>query len=180
MNRYIETERLIIRPLTPTDDQAMFAMDNDPEVHRYLGNNPIQSIEAEREVIAFVMRQYEERGIGRWAVEEKATGHFVGWVGFKLMKETVNKHTDFIDFGYRFARQHWNNGYATESGRASLAYGLNTLGYKDIYAMTDIDNGASRRVLEKLGFRLLEIFSYDAEPNWRAANAPTTWYKLVI
>ncbi len=80
MNIHIETERLIIRPLAPADDEAMFDMDSDPEVHKYLGNNPILSIEAEREVIAYVMRQYEDRGIGRWAVEEKATGHFVGWV----------------------------------------------------------------------------------------------------
>lgn len=180
MNILIETDRLIIRPLAMTDDEAMFEMDHDPLVHTYLGNKPIETIEQEREVIAYVMQQYKDRGIGRWALVEKASGKFIGWVGFKLMKESVNKHVEFIDFGYRLNSKYWNRGYASESGRACLDYGIRTLGYTDVYAMTDIDNGASRRVLEKLGFRLVEIFAYDAEPNWRAADAPTTWYKLAL
>ncbi|MCD6012927.1 MAG: GCN5-related N-acetyltransferase [Flavipsychrobacter sp.] len=180
MNIRIETDRLVIRPLEMTDETSMFEMDSDPGVHRYLGNHFYTRIEQSRDNIAFIHQQYRENGIGRWAVEEKTTGNFVGWVGFKLIQETINEHVNFIDFGYRLMQKHWNKGYASEAGRAALDYGLNVLGYKDIYAMTDIDNGASRRVLEKLGFHLVEIFPYNGALNWREVNAPTTWYKLGV
>ena len=176
-NVFIETERLIIRPLNMADDKGMFEMDSDPLVHKFLGNKPYEKIEQSRDTIAFVMQQYEDFGIGRWAVVEKATNDFVGWVGHKYMKGPVNGHTDYYDFGYRLARRFWGKGYATESGKASLDYGINTLGMKNIYGMTDMNNMASRHVLEKLGFRYIGNFNYDAEPNWRAPGELTTWYK---
>jgi len=174
---YIETERLIIRPLNMGDDKGMFAMDSDPLVHKFVGNKPVEKIEQSRDTIAFVMQQYEDFGIGRWAVAEKATNDFMGWVGHKYMKGPVNGHSDYDDFGYRLARRFWGKGYATESGKAALDYGISNLGMKDIYAMTDINNKASRHVLEKLGFRYTGNFNYDAEPNWRTPGELTTWYK---
>lgn len=177
MNVLIETERLIIRPLALADYPGMFEMDSDPEVHRYVGNEPVKDVARIKEVIGMVRQQYEDFGIGRWAVIEKATNDFAGWTGFKYMTGPINKHSNFYDFGYRFAKRFWGMGYATEAGKAALDYGIQHLNFKDIYAMTDIDNGASRRVLEKLGFKYIEKFDYDAEPNWRTEGQPTTWYK---
>lgn len=180
MEVYIETPRLIIRPLELTDIDGMFEMDNDPEVHKYLGNKPVQTVEKEREYIAFIRQQYVENGIGRWAIEEKETGNFVGWTGFKLMKERINGHINFIDFGYRLMRKHWRKGYGEESARATLAYGLETYKYNPVYAMTDPENAGSRRILEKLGFAYKTTFPYDAEPSWRGPAEPTTWYELHV
>jgi len=113
-------------------------------------------------------------------VAEKDTNDFVGWMGFKYMEGPVNKHTNYYDFGYRLARRFWGKGYATESSKAALDYGLETLQLKGIYAMTDINNLASRNVLEKVGFNYIETFGYDAaEPIWRERGQPTTWYKLI-
>ena len=178
MDILLETERLIIRPLLAGDDEGMFRMDRDPEVHKYLGNRPYKDIEESRENIRFVQQQYADHGIGRWAMLNKITNEFIGWTGFKFMTATVNKHTGFIDFGYRLARDSWGKGYATEGAIAALNYGIENLHYKDIYAMTDVNNGASRRILEKIGFKLIEIFPYDDETyKWREAGQPTTWYK---
>ena len=179
MNVFIETERLLIRPLQLADYEGMFVMDSDPEVHKYVGKAPVQTKERIKEVISFVRQQYEDHGIGRWAVIEKASNEFAGWTGFKYMTGPINQHSHFYDFGYRFARRFWGMGYATEAGKAALDHGIQSFGFKDIYAMTDIDNGASRRVLEKLGFKYIETFDYDAEPNWRTEGEPTTWYKFV-
>ena len=179
MDIFIETERLYIRELNLSDEKGMFEMDSDTEVHKFLVNHPIEKIEQSREVIEYVRQQYKEFGIGRWAVIEKGTNDFIGWTGFKFMANTVNGHSGHYDFGYRLARRFWGKGYATESGRASLHYGVSTLKFRDIYGMTDVDNIASRHVLEKLGFILMEIFPYDAEPIWREKGAPTTWYQWV-
>ncbi len=178
MPAHIETTRLIIRELQSEDAEGMFLMDSDPEVHKYVGKQPVERIEQTREVIEYVRGQYREFGIGRWAMIDKATGAFVGWVGHKRMTETVNGHTGHIDFGYRLARRYWGQGIATEAGQASLQYGTDTLGLTDIYAMTNFDNGASRRVLEKLGFAFKGLFEYDAAPTWQQARELTTWFQF--
>ncbi len=177
MNIYLETERLIIRNISYEDEAGLFAMDSDPEVHRYLGNQPYTDISQTRDNIAFIRRQYEVHGIGRWAVLLRESGEVVGWTGFKRMTETVNDHVNHLDFGYRHARKFWGQGYACEAAHAALNYGINTLGFKDIYAMTDIENAGSRRILEKLGFRLAKIFPYDGPSTW-VTGLPVTWYEF--
>lgn len=179
MQVHIETPRLIIREMRTDDDAAMFEMDSDAEVHKYLGNNPYKDIEQSRENIAFIQQQYKDNGIGRWAVTIKETGEFVGWTGYKLMREKVNGHVGHYDFGYRHMRKHWRMGYAYEAAKAALDYGIEVLGFRDIYGMTDIDNTGSRRILEKLGFEFVEVFNYDGQPFWLTGQ-PVTWYKLDV
>ncbi len=173
----IETPRLIIREMLPEDEAGMFSMDSDPEVHRYLGNRPYQAPSESRDDISFIRQQYAAHGIGRWAMLLKEDGDFVGWTGFKRITEPVNGHINHLDFGYRLARRHWSKGLATEGGRAALDFGIDMLGFRDIYAMTDVENGASRHILESLGFRFIEVFGYDGTLFWRE-GLPVTWYRL--
>jgi len=83
MKIYTETERLLLREILPTDVDAMFAMDSDSEVHKYLGNNPVKDKEQIRGVIEFIRGQYVEFGIGRRAIVDKKTNQFIGWAGLK-------------------------------------------------------------------------------------------------
>lgn len=161
MQIFIETERLILRELMPDDDQGLFEMESDKEVHTYLGNNPITTIEQARYYIGFIQQQYIDNGIGRWAVIEKATGNFIGWSGLKLMKELTNNHVEYYDLGYRFAKKYWGKGYATESAKAMLDYGFNQLAQSNIYALAHIGNSGSRNVLEKTGLRYIETFDWN-------------------
>jgi ribosomal-protein-alanine N-acetyltransferase len=167
MKIFAETERLILRELIPTDEEGMFALDSDPEVHRYLGNNPFTSIEQSRQEIGFIEKQYAENGIGRWAVIEKSTNNFIGWSGLKLSTKEVNKHTDFYDIGYRLIKKYWGKGYATESAIAALNYGFDELKLNEIYGMADVNNTGSNNILKKLGLTFIETFDYDGVPyNW--------------
>ena len=65
MRIFVETDRLILRELLPQDELGMFELDSDPEVHRFLGNQPVKDMERIREVITFVRQQYVDNGIGR-------------------------------------------------------------------------------------------------------------------
>lgn len=105
MRIFVETDRLILRELLPQDELGMFELDSDPEVHRFLGNQPIKDIERIREVITFVRQQYVDNGIGRWAMVEKHTNQFIGWTGLKLVKEEFNHHINYYDLGYRLIRK---------------------------------------------------------------------------
>jgi [ribosomal protein S5]-alanine N-acetyltransferase len=154
----LQTPRLMLRELLPSDDINIFELDSDPEVHTYVGNNPITKIEQAREVITFIRQQYEDNGIGRWAVIEKESNAFIGWAGLKLYKEEANNHSNFYELGYRFMKKYWGKGYATEASKALIDYGFQEMKLTEIFAMTDIDNKASRHVLEKCGFIYINDF----------------------
>ncbi len=173
MQIFVETERLLLRELLPADDSGIFELDSDPEVQKYLGNNPIKHVEEARSAIAFIRQQYLENGIGRWAVIEKETNSFVGWAGLKFVREKINNHINYHNVGYRLIKKYWGKGYATEAAKASLAYGFDELKLKDIYAMADVNNDASRRVLEKVGLTLVETFDlHGIAQNWFRISKP--------
>ena len=152
MKNSIETERLLLRPLLAEDADGMFALDSDPEVHRFLGNQPIQSKEEAVSVIAFVQEQYESLGIGRWAVLEKSSGEFLGWSGLKKITEPFLGMPFYYDLGYRFRTQYWGKGFATEAAKAWVNEGFHTLQLTELFASTHLENHASAGVLIKCGF----------------------------
>lgn len=166
----VETERLILRELTVADDAGMFELDSNPEVHKYLGNNPIHTIEQAREVIGIVQKQYKDNGIGRWAVIEKATGNFVGWSGLKFITEYENNQIHFYDIGYRLMPKYWGKGYATESAKAAIEYGFTKLNVTEIIGSANVENVKSRRALEKCGLTFVEKFM------WK--DIPCDWLKI--
>lgn len=166
MQIFIETERLVIRELLPSDDEDILELDSDPDVHEFLGKSPIKTIEEARNVIAFIRRQYIDNGIGRWAIVEKESGNFIGWTGFKLITDTINNHSNYYDLGYRLIKKYWGKGYATEAAAACCNYGFNHLAQIKLYAITDVGNANSRKVLEKVGFKCLETFDYDSVPHF--------------
>ena len=68
MKIFIETDRLLLREIVEEDVHDFFELDSDPRVHRYLGKQPVQTLEQSREMIRHVRQQYRDNGIGRWAV----------------------------------------------------------------------------------------------------------------
>ena len=167
MKIFFETDRLILRELLPSDDEGMFVLDSDPDVHTYLGNKPVKTIEEVQTVIQSVRQQYIDHGIGRWAVIEKSSENFVGWTGLKLIKELTNNHMDFYDVGYRLIKKYWGKGYATESAKASLQYGFEQMKLNEIFGITHVDNVKSKRALEKCGLKFIETFERNGLPcNW--------------
>lgn len=101
-----ETERLILREILPTDIDGMFELDADPEVHKYLGNNPVTDKSDIVGAIDFIRQQYSEHGIGRWAIIDKQTNAFIGWTGLKFVIELTNKHKNYYDLGYRLIKKY--------------------------------------------------------------------------
>jgi ribosomal-protein-alanine N-acetyltransferase len=161
MKIHIETDRLLMRDLMDEDVQGMFAMDSDAEVHAFLGNKPISTLEEAKKYIDSIKQQYLQYGIGRWAVVEKKSGEFIGWSGFRFMTDVVDVRSNFYDLGYRFLKKYWGKGYATETALASLNHGFSKLGYEEICGMADVDHIASNTVLKKVGLIKRNEFTYD-------------------
>lgn len=166
MEYEILTERLILRPITMEDAQDFYELDSNPKVHQYIGNQPVSSIAQSIEMIQSILKQYDEFGIGRFAIMTKDTKEFVGWSGLKFEQE-VREDVNYYDLGYRLKEEFWGCGIATEAAIASLNFGFNELKLDEICAAADANNIGSNRILKKIGMTLSDTFIYDsALCNW--------------
>ncbi len=173
MSIIIETDRLLLRTLTLNDIDGMFELDTNPEVHQYLGKQPITSKKEAQITIEQILSQYKMYGIGRWAAIEKTSGDFIGWSGLRMNTEKImNGYYNFYDIGYRFIPRYWGKGYATESGKAAINYGFNQLNISTIYGISELGNKASKKALLNIGLTYIEDFMYEPE------NIKLSWYKI--
>jgi [ribosomal protein S5]-alanine N-acetyltransferase len=154
MRIFKETDRIILREIVPEDAEAMFEMDANPIVHKYLGKAPCETLAQALKNIEFIRQQYQEYGIGRWAVVEKATNQFIGWSGLKFRPDEVNNYKNYIEVGYRLDPRFWGKGYATESAILSVDYGFEIMKLDSIYAMANVENQASINALKKTGLKI--------------------------
>ncbi|MFL1897218.1 GNAT family N-acetyltransferase [Aquimarina sp. 2-A2] len=173
----IETERCIIRDLEETDAEGMYELDSDPEVHEFLGKQPIQTIEEAKHNIALIRAQYVTNGIGRWAIIDKKTNDFIGWTGLKF-EHGLRKEFDYYDLGYRLRKKYWGKGIATETANASLKYGFEQLKLEEIGAAADINHIASNTILRNLGLQYVDQFEYDGVPHNFYSLKKTEWTRM--
>lgn len=139
----IETPRLVLREFTVDDAYKIWELNSDPEVIKYTGDPPFETVENARDFLNNYM-DYENNGFGRWAVIRKDSNAFIGWCGLKLNEQNL------IDLGFRFFRREWNKGYATEAAKACLEYGFMELNINEIIGRVAKENMGSIKVLEKL------------------------------
>lgn len=162
MKPILQTDRLLLREFVLDDLEAFFRLVSDPDVTRYTGDGGKTLEEARIGLQERLFQDYRKHGYGRWAVVYQSTGKVIGFAGLKYLDDVGE-----VDLGYRFFKEHWGQGLATEASRAVLAYGFDVLRLQRIIGIADIDNKASIRVLEKVGFRFEKFTTYqDHEVAW--------------
>lgn len=170
MNLILETERLVLRPMETSDAEAMFALDSNPNVHLYLGNNPATEMERVHNNIKSIQNQYQQHGIGRFIAELKDTKEVIGWAGLKFITEEENGHINFYDIGYRLREEFWGKGYAYEAAVKWLDHAFNTMEIPTIYAGAHVDNVGSNKILRKIGLQ------QNGQYLWNGLTC--NWYEL--
>jgi [ribosomal protein S5]-alanine N-acetyltransferase len=171
MNIIIETDRLILRTFTIEDATLLYQLNLDPEVIRYTGD-PIKDIAHAKEVLEqIILPQYVLYNHGRWAVHTKPGLEFIGWCGLKARPERNE-----IDLGYRFIKQAWGKGYATEAAFACIKYGFEKLYLPRIVGRAMPGNLGSLRVLEKCGMAYIgeEVVDNHLARTYEALNPSIT------
>jgi RimJ/RimL family protein N-acetyltransferase len=154
----LETERLILRMWRSSDFEAYAPMCADPEVMRYIGGKTFNRMEAWRHM-AFLVGHWQLLGYGVWAVEEKATGNFIGRLGFMNPEGWPG-----FEIGWTLGRQFWGRGYATEGARRALEYGFTELNKTHVISLIHPENKGSIGVAERLGEKLegqTELMGHD-------------------
>lgn len=150
-----QTPRLLIREIEIDDVEAVFELNQNPNVIRYTSDPAFKTITDAQHLIETVIQpQYKNYGHGRWAVITNDTNTFIGWCGLKFMPE-LNQ----VDLGYRYMQHAWGKGYATEAAKASLSYGFDQFNYTQIIGRVMKQNLQSIKVLQKCGM----TFSHEAE-----------------
>ena len=155
----IETERLVLRRLSPDDAEFIIELLNQPSFLRYIGDKEVRNnTDAVRYIQNGPVASYEQFGFGLYLVELKDTGVPIGMCGL-LKRDSLPD----VDVGFAFLPSYWSQGYAFESAAAVMTYGRQVLGLRRIVAITSIDNDASIRLLEKLGLRFERLIKLSAD-----------------
>ena len=143
----LNTRRLTLRGFVPDDLDRLAEMLGHPEVMRYMpGGKPLPREKAEA-TLRNILNHWEKHGFGWWAVVDNADGQLMGWCGLGIVDELSE-----TEVAYLFDRPYWGKGIATEAAHASVTYGFEKLKLERIIALAHRENGASRRVMEKIGF----------------------------
>lgn len=160
----LETERLVLRGHRVDDFGACAALWADPEVTRFISGKPSTSEEAWARLVRYV-GHWALLGFGYWAVEEKATGAFVGEIGFADFKRDIEPSLAGVpELGWVVSPRFHGRGYATEAVHAAIAWGDKHFGPIRTGCIISPDNTASLRVAEKCGFQKLQATTYKDKP----------------
>lgn len=157
---FAETERLTLRRFTVDDVDNLVGLDSDPEVMlRITGGRATPREEIEAEVLPAFLGYYRRYpGFGFWAIIEKSTGQFLGWIHFR---PAVGEPQDVPELGYRLKKSAWGKGYAAEGSAAVIERGFREFGVRRVRAETMAVHTGSRRVMEKCGMTLVRTFVAD-------------------
>lgn len=160
MKPVIETKRLILREFFHCDIESLAVVLSDQETMIYYPH-PF-SIEEVRKWIEWNIKNYQKYNHGLWAVILKENNEIIGDCGITIQNI---EGQDLPEIGYHINKKYWNMGYASEAAKACIEYGFYTCNYTSIYSYTDIRNGASRKVAEKIGMSFQKIFMKNVMGN---------------
>jgi RimJ/RimL family protein N-acetyltransferase len=160
MPAQIETQRLLLRKPRPEDAHAIFGgWAQDQEVTHYLTWPPHERIEQTQEFVRGCLRAWDGETRFPYMIILKETGEVIGMIDPRVEGPKVG-------IGYVAARAHWGKGYVTEATRAIIDWVFQQPSMYRVYATTDIENVASRRVLEKVGMQCEGVLrKYILHPN---------------
>ena len=148
----LRTDRLVLRDWRESDLLPFGELNADPVVMEHFPST--LDAEGTRATVERQRARWRDDGMGWWAVEDAATGSFVGAVGLMRVDFAAPFHDvsqPVAEIGWRLARSAWGQGYATEAASASLQWGFDDLRLDEIVSFTVTANQRSRRVMERLG-----------------------------
>lgn len=157
----IGTARLRLLRFDGSEAPWLHALDSDPAVMRWIngGAETPRAFIEEQTLPLFCRDDWPIAGAGFWKVLDRDSLTPLGWCC--LRSEAAAERV--VSLGYRLFRRAWGRGLATEASRALLELAFEALAVERVQADTYEENLASRRVLEKLGFRLVRAYRADLD-----------------
>ena len=166
-NATLLTARLRLEPYQARHAKALNAINNEPNVMRFLSNGEPETLQDTRNLIKRVARRWEQLGYSWWAVLEANTDQIIGAA---CLQHVAGKPGAELEIGWRLTGTATGKGYATEAGNATADYAFDIVGVDHVIATAHPDNLPSHNVMRRIGmtFRGLETHY----------NIPSTTYVL--
>lgn len=165
MPSQLETERLILRPMSQTDFDALLLIFTDPKVMAAFQHDPFTPEQMQR----WLSRNLEHQGqygYGLFSVILKESGELIGDCGLEQMEVGGQA---LAELGYDFRSDYWNQGFASEAARAVRDYAFQVLQLPQLISLIRVGNLSSKRVAEKVGMTLSEEFTRYGIQYWKYA-----------
>lgn len=149
----LETERLLLRPLTTDDAPFILTLLNEPSFLRFIGDKKVRNLEDARQyILTGPMASYERHGLGLLAVVLKASQTPIGMCGLLKREELPDP-----DIGFAYLPDFWGRGFAFEAAKAVMNDARESLKLSRILAIVNPDNDASIKLLERLGLKFERV-----------------------
>jgi [ribosomal protein S5]-alanine N-acetyltransferase len=164
----VTTERLLLRPFRESDLDRYHDALGQPEVFESLGQPRPPSRDDAWEQMAVFLGQWELRGTGQWALEERATGRLIGRAG---LHQPERVDWPGLEVGWTLHPDAWGHGYATEAGRAAIDYAFEVLRRDEVVSIIAATNTRSQAVATRLSLRWVE----DRTMAWNPGGPLGIW-----
>src|ERR1044071_8753307 len=149
----LETQRLSLREFTVDDVQFILKLLNQPSFLRYIGDKQVRNLEDARQyILNGPVASYERNGFGLYLVELRESYTPIGMCGFLKREELPDP-----DIGFAFLPEFWSKGFAFEAAAALMRDARERLKLQRILAITSLDNDASIKLLQRLGFEFDKV-----------------------
>ena len=159
----LETKRLLLRPMLPSDFDALLLIFTDIKVMDAFNHPPFTHEQMQRWLQRNLDHQHEH-GYGLFSVILKENGELIGDCGLEQMDDM-----NAAELGYDFRSDFWHQGYATEAACAVRDYAFDVLHLPHLISLIRVGNLASKRVAEKVGMTLAEEFTRYGISYWKFA-----------
>lgn len=154
----LETDRLLLRRFNVDDALFILTLLNEPSFLRYIGDKKVRNLETARQyILNGPIASYERHGFGLCLVELRELHTPIGMCGL-LKREELSEP----DIGFALLPDFWTKGFAFEAATAVLQDARERLGIQRVLAITSLDNDASIRLLERLGFSFQRVITLSA------------------
>ncbi|WP_288442967.1 GNAT family N-acetyltransferase [uncultured Pantoea sp.] len=161
MQAVIETERLRLEPFALSHLAGLRAMDDDPEIMRYINEGQVKSQDETLATIERVQQRWQRYGFSWWALREKSSDDIVGAA---CLQHLAHQEQAPLEIGWRLLRSSQGKGYATEAATAIVQFATGQIGVDYLVAVAHPENLASHRVMQRLGMRYRGIEQHYDQP----------------
>ena len=159
---FIETERLVLKPLAATDYEAQGALWRQPDVYRYITGKPMDGETVWLRLLRDI-GHWQVFGFGNWSAKLKDTGQHIGVVGVFDYKRAIDPPLEAPEAGWVFDAGFHGKGYASEALTAALSHADTMLNMPRLQCMISYENDASLKLALKCGFKPLRESVFHGE-----------------
>jgi RimJ/RimL family protein N-acetyltransferase len=143
----LETSRLLLRQFHSADLNDLTAILSDPDIMKFSATGVMTTAQIQ-DWLDRALLAYQTRSFGIYAAIDQTTQRFIGFCGF--IPETIDQQPEVM-MSYRFGRDYWGKGLATEAAQAVRDYGFAQLELTRFVCIIEAANARSIRVAEKIG-----------------------------